>query len=162
VLGDFVCSRCGKIEWHEISPKQTVCNACCLKEVREVQTEKREKKKEKKVTIEWQVGNYYRTALGAKVYLCGKRADGRLLFEFENYVIVSHSQEELAQGDLTIIGEWREPHVHECEIYASLLKNKSFAHDMFDFVFGTYVKGLSRKSKEGYRKFKVRVEEVIE
>jgi ribosomal protein L37E len=159
VLGDFVCSRCGKIEWHEISPKQTVCNACCLKEVREVQTEKREKKKEKKVTIEWQVGNYYRTALGAKVYLCGKRADGRLLFEFENYVIVSHSQEELAQGDLTIIGEWREPHRHEHFIWAltGIRTNQDMSH-----VLGVDCNKWSSTQTDRWRKFKVTIEEILE
>jgi len=119
------------------------------------------------MTIEFKVGKEYRTRKGEKVYLFGITRSGTNYFEEEDGSrFTTDPQGHWANKDSVsakdIVSEWREPHVHECEIYASLLKNKSFAHDMFDFVFGTYVKGLSRKSKEGYRKFKVRVEEVLE
>lgn len=117
------------------------------------------------MTIEWKIGNYYRTRGGQKVYLYGIRKNGCLAIETStnNYILsptgAFYAPEENCVCDEDIVSEWREPHVHECEVWVREAESAyGVPSDIFNFPVGSW----STKQLSESRKFKVRVEEVLE
>lgn len=116
------------------------------------------------MTIEWKIGKEYRTRAGEKVYLFGITRSGTNHFEDkygsrfttdkQGYWLNSN-----CKHDNDIAAEWREPHVHECEIW---VREGAIACGVPSEIFNLPVITWSTTQLSESRKFKVRVEEVLE